>query len=228
VRELDVVIREVDLVMARFLRSRQELTDLMRAGSGLGLEDDLQDDLRQDMARNRQRLAELLQQTVDFPPRHRRHFDVLKDFWAEGSYEKSVFIMSKFPDDVRAPRDIELERVLQATSNAVSAAGFEPRIAQDPKRYHGALWDNVELYLLGCRQGVAIVEDRHTQELNPNVAMEWGWMRGMGKPVLFLVEERFARTRADWHGLIEDTFRWEAPEDSIRPVIHSWLSTIVE
>jgi hypothetical protein len=81
----------------------------------------------------------------------------------------------------------------------------------------------VELHLLGCQQGVAIVEDRYLSELNPNVAMEWGWMRGMGKPVLFMVEEGFRHSRADIRGLIEDSFRWTDPEAGMTSAITTWL-----
>jgi hypothetical protein len=116
--------------------------------------------------------------------------------------------------------------VLDATAASVRAGGFIPRVARGPRRYHSALWDNVELHLLGCRQGVAIVEDKHTDELNPNVSMEWGWMRGMGKSVLFLVEEHFSQNRADVEGLIRDGFRWDEPETTIRAAVEGWLATL--
>jgi hypothetical protein len=225
-RDLDGVIREVDLVMGRLIRCRQDLAELIRSASGIPLEDDLQDDLREEMDRYRGRLATLLQQTVDFPPRHRRHFELLPEFWADGSYEKSVFLMAKFPDGRDAAKDRELERVLDVAAAAVEGAGFTPRLARGPKRYHGGLWDNVELHLLGCSLGIAIVEDRHTDELNPNISMEWGWMRGMGKPVLFLVEDGFRQDRADLNGLIRDGFEWNDPETTITPAIHAWLSAI--
>jgi nucleoside 2-deoxyribosyltransferase len=81
--------------------------------------------------------------------------------------------------------------------------------------YFDDVWSNVELYLLGCRYGVAIVEGRYKPELNPNVAMEWGWMRGLGKDVLFLVEKRAHKyVRADWSGLIRQEFSWNAPRQT--------------
>ena len=96
--------------------------------------------------------------------------------------------MSKFVDGDDEAKDAELQRVLDAAADALADAGYKPRIAQG-MNYHESLWDNVELHLLGCSRGVAIVEDQYRAELNPNVAMEWGWMRGMGKPVLYLVED---------------------------------------
>jgi hypothetical protein len=86
-----------------------------------------------------------------------------------------------------------------------------------------SLWDNVELHLLGCSRGVAIVEDKYTKELNPNVAMEWGWMVGMGRRVLYLVEKSFKHARADWGGLIKEEFDWEKPADDIKQAVHKFL-----
>ncbi len=104
----------------------------------------------------------------------------------------------------------------------VEARGYAPRIATEPKK-HDWIWDNVELYLLGCSRGIAIVEDKFKKELNPNVAMEWGWMRGMGRPVLALKENHFRHQRADWAGLIEDNFDWDNPEPALKTAIEGFL-----
>lgn len=216
------VMHELDLIMRQQLLWQQQLRELDRTGFALELEGELQADLLQSIARNRDRLLKLLQRTVDFPPRHMRHFALLEQFWRDGSYDKSVFVMSKFPSGL-GTKDQQLARVLDVVSDGIAAAGFTPRIARGPKRYHDGLWDNVELHLLGCRQGVAIVEDSYLDELNPNVTMEWGWMRGMGKAVLFLVEESFSRSRADIGGLLEESFSWSSPSTGTAEVIKSWL-----
>jgi hypothetical protein len=225
-RSLDGVMRDVELVVSQLLTAQQELRDLGRFGSGVALEADLIDELRQRMARNRGRLQQLLESTMEFPPRHVRHFALLEQFWRDGGYEESVFIMSKFPDGTDGAKDGDLERVLAVASEAISEAGFSPRIARGASRYHDALWDNVELHLLGCRQGIAIVEDKYRNELNPNVAMEWGWMRGMGKSVLFMIEESFTHSRADISGLIEQSFRWTDPEADMAAAIETWLESL--
>ena len=95
-----------------------------------------------------------------------------------------------------------------------------------PRRYHQGLWDNVELHLLGCKQGIAIVEDRYLDELNPNVTMEWGWMRGMGKSVLFLIEDGFTNSRADVGGLIEEAFSWRNPGARTPSIVRTWLESL--
>jgi hypothetical protein len=138
-------------------------------------------------------------------------------------FYKQVFVMTNFPyPHSPAPVDAELEAVIQAVRDAVRSCGYVPRIAND-NQYHAILWDNVELYLLGCRRGIAIVEDKYLPELNPNVAMEWGWMRGMGRNVLYLVERGFNKHRADWGGLIECEFDWANPGRDIKTGVEAWL-----
>lgn len=48
-------------------------------------------------------------------------------------------------------------------------------------------------------------------------------MKGMGKKVFFLMEERFAHERADWRGLITKTFDWNSPKDGIRAAVFEWI-----
>lgn len=170
--------------------------------------------------------GERLRDLIDFPPHHLRHFPRLEAFWREGSYERSVFLMTKFPESDTDPQSIQLQSVINSVSAAVTEAGFFPRIAKAPSNFHPGLWDNVELHLLACRQGVAIVEDQYLPELNPNVAMEWGWMRGMGKPVLFLVEDEFKHRRADLDGLLDHQFTWADPHPGIAAAVPPWLDRI--
>jgi len=165
-----------------------------------------------------------LEKLVTFPPHKDKHFQGLSNFEIDGTYERSVFIMTKFPNDQNPQLiDAELKTIIQAVRDVVKASGYIPRLAYD-KRFHPNLWDNVEMYLLGCKRGVAIVENKYQNELNPNVTMEWGWMRGMNRDVLYLVENTFDLTRADIAGLIQDRFAWENPEADIKRAVKNWLS----
>ena len=155
-----------------------------------------------------------------FPPWHARHQPELQRFHKEAPYDKSVFIMTKFPDGATEV-DEQLRKVVQATKDAVVNNGLNPRIANSAK-YHDWLWDEIEMYLLGCSYGIAIIEDKYRPELNPNIAMEWGWMRAMGKRVLFLQEESFSHGRADFGGLRAWKFSWDNPEPGITQAIQEW------
>lgn len=167
------------------------------------------------------RLDELLR----YPPFHDRHFSKIHPFHnaANGSFEKCVFIMTKFPEGTTTV-DAQLRAVIDTVQAAVTEAGYVPRIASEQPPFHNLLWDNVELYLLGSSRGIAILESKYKPELNPNVAMEWGWMRGMGRQILPLVEKDFAYQRADWGGLIESRFEWDSPDVSVRTAVKAWLA----
>src|SRR5262249_30467653 len=103
-----------------------------------------------------------------------------------------------------------------------ASRGMRARLATGA-RFHEWLWDEVEIHLLGCAIGIAIVEDRYRPELNPNVSMEWGWMRAMGKRVLFLREKTFAHGRADLGGLRAWDFDWDEPEFGIATALTEWF-----
>jgi hypothetical protein len=139
----------------------------------------------------------------------------------KAGFDNSVFIMTKFPDGA-APGAAQLTAVIDNVKAAVAARGFTPRIALG-LNYHRWLFDNVELFLLGCARGVAIVEDKYLPELNPNVALEWGWMVGMGRDVMFLREQSFAHDRADWTGLITATFDWADPAPGVTAAMKVFL-----
>jgi hypothetical protein len=178
---------------------------------------------RQLSAKKQEIQAYLECELLRYPPHHYgEHAGKLKEFHEVAPYESSVFIMTKFPEGDSA-KDKALNAVIDAVRAAIKEANMTPRVAMFG--YHDMLWPNVELFLLGCARGVAIVEDQYRKELNPNVALEWGWMKGMGKRVFFLVEEKFAHKRADWQGLLSQTFSWKAPEKGVKEAILKWLTS---
>ena len=178
--------------------------------------------LEQQLDAIRQDIGDALESYAFFPQRHyERHNLHLNEFWDGGQFEKNVFIMTRFPQ-TGTPGANELETVIQHVRDKVTAMGYVPRVASD-KKYHDWLWDNVELYMLGCKYGVAILEDKCAQELNPNVAMEWGWMLGMGRRVLMLREHDFDQLRADWAGRLESKFDWNNPIAAIQEAIEELL-----
>jgi len=154
-----------------------------------------------------------------------RHGSALDKFLDDAPYTSSAFIMTKYP----APGDDSdkaktLQKIMDLVSQALRDAKLEPRIAKDAT-YHASTWDNVELHALGCCLGVAIAESHYLPEFNPNVAMEWGWMRAMGRPVIFLVEKDF-KLRGDVEGLIREQFDWNDPEGTIPGAIENAIATV--
>jgi hypothetical protein len=55
------------------------------------------------------------------------------------------------------------------------------------------------------------------------VAIEWGWMTGMGRDVLYLREQGFEHERADWTGLTHYPFEWANPKPGIELAVNKFL-----
>lgn len=218
---LDETLSQLRLHFKSIARIREEIAEIAVQALPKNVKDEMQADREKQIVNNEALILRALAELVAFPPHHVRHFPTAEDFSRVAPYERSVFIMTKFPEG-QDPVDRELERVITAVKDAVTACGFTPRIASE-RRYHPGLWDNVEAYLFGCQRGIAIVEDKYRRELNPNVAMEWGWMRGMGRDVLYLVERTFTLGRADMAGLLEERFDWDNPEPAITAAVRRWL-----
>jgi hypothetical protein len=201
---------------------QQELDRIIDEESATAQQERLGPYTEQIAAKRREARQYLETNLLRFPPSHfADHAEKLREFFEAGSYEKSVFIMTKFPES-DVGDDAKLKAIIDEVRNTIVDVGLVPRIATF--EYHEELRRNVELYLLGCAKGVAIVEDRCRNELNPNVAFEWGWMKGMGKRVFYLMEEEFAHARADWGGLLNKTFSWDNPVEGIRTALTAWLT----
>ena len=97
----------------------------------------------------------------------------------------------------------------------------------DDKCYPGDrnLWDNVCTYMIGCKYGIALLEDIIADEFNPNVALEYGFMRALGKPTLLLKERRF-KARADILGTLWEEFDILDIETSITSAVSRWLRDV--
>jgi hypothetical protein len=161
---------------------------------------------------------EALRDLVAYPPDFLPYKQALASFWSQTPAHRSVFIMTKYPDGADPQLDQELQAVIDTVVAAVAARGYHPHLAIK-KKLHANLWENVECHMLACARGIAIVEERFNRRLNPNVAMEWGWMRAMHRPVTYLVEKAVTVVPADVAGLIQSRFDWLNPQAEIPQLV---------
>jgi hypothetical protein len=92
------------------------------------------------------------------------HFEKLTEFFGQYSYEKSVFIMTKYPNNPPSPLDVQLQNVIDSVTKHVTGFGYVPHLASN-KRYHPELFRNVEVYMLACSKAIAIVEQAHRSSI---------------------------------------------------------------
>lgn len=138
------------------------------------------------------------------------------------NYDHNIFIMTSFEKGHRVSEeiDIELREVLRGHKlNPVRA---------DDKMYlkDRNLWNNVCVYMICCKFGIAILEDRVKHELNPNVTLEYGFMRALNKQVLLLTDKGFRNLRADIFGTLREDFDIIDIRGTIKDPVEKWLKEL--
>nr|VFK30077.1 MAG: hypothetical protein BECKMB1821I_GA0114274_101337 [Candidatus Kentron sp. MB]VFK75041.1 MAG: hypothetical protein BECKMB1821H_GA0114242_101437 [Candidatus Kentron sp. MB] len=150
----------------------------------------------------------------------------------EGHYpipDKHVFVMMKFPEKnskQRRQKDKILDAIFERISDVCHKRFGLTAVRADKLDASNIVWQNAQVHALGCSYGIAVLENKHTDEFNPNVAMEAGFMEGIGHQVLLLVEEEFPHDRADIHGRISESFIWGDGEDKLSTIdtsVTKWL-----
>jgi hypothetical protein len=133
-------------------------------------------------------------------------------------YEKNVFVMTRFEEG--NARLKQIDRTIRQTLQKFGLYGHRA----DDKCYTSDrnLWDNVCTYMVCCKYGITILEDIDAHEFNPNVALEYGFMRALNKPTLLLKEKRFV-PRADIMGTLWEPFDIFQIEATISKAIERWL-----
>ena len=147
----------------------------------------------------------------------------------EHPYESSVFVMMKFPDGLPKDQARLVDRIYEVIAKALGAYSLVARRA-DKKQYEPDLWNNLCVYMLGCQFGLAVLEDRGANEMNPNVALEYGFMKALNKEVGLLREQSFKHDRADLIGKLVKPFTIqeglvldESDESSLERAIQDWM-----
>jgi hypothetical protein len=122
----------------------------------------------------------------------------IRRFCDHSPFDRNVFIMMKFPDrtSMRASHLRLLNDIWEAIRGEAARYGLAAHRA-DRRSYHDQLWENVCVYIIGSKYGIAILEDEVASELNPNVALEYGFMKALDHPVALLRSSTFQHGRAD-------------------------------
>jgi hypothetical protein len=152
-------------------------------------------------------------------------------FHESGSYDQSVFVMMKFPDPTAIePKQRELlENIWDVVVKTLASYGLAARKA-DRREYHDQLWENICVYMLGSRYGIAVLEDRVADELNPNVALEYGFMKSLNRQVALFRDVQFRHDRADLTGKLSKPFEIDSggklKPETLAKAVQDWLLNI--
>jgi hypothetical protein len=133
-------------------------------------------------------------------------------------YEKNVFVMMRF-----RPAE-HFKKIHSTIVHELAKYGLKAHRADDrvyPE--DDDLWNNICVYIAGCKYGIAVFEDFDEREFNPNVPLEYGMMRAWGKRVLLLKEQRMPKLPSDVTGKLYKSFDMMQIEESIKSQIEVWI-----
>jgi hypothetical protein len=141
----------------------------------------------------------------------------LRQFMADHPvYERNVFIMMRFSE---TPAVKQIHASVKAALDEHGLHG----VRADDRDYTGELWSNIEVYLTGCKYGIAIFEDIEGANFNPNVALELGYLMGRRKRTLILKDQNLRSLHSDVLHRLYATFDMSNIDGSIRREVGRWV-----
>lgn len=140
--------------------------------------------------------------------------------------------IKRFRQDYRDPSKVGfvLMRFGRTTAHREILRGIEDvfknhgitTLRADAKEYHTDLFWNVLTYIYGCSFGIAVFERIETEQFNPNVAFEVGYMMSMGKHVCLLKDKTLSSLHTDLMGKLYREFDPQHAARTIAPVLEQW------
>jgi hypothetical protein len=130
--------------------------------------------------------------------------------------KKVAFVMMRFGTE-KAHKDI-----FAGIKKALDPFGIIA-VRADDKQYHDDLFPNVLTYVYGSDLGIAVFERIETEEFNPNVALEVGYMFALKKEVCLLKDKSLKTLHADLVGKLYRVFDSRNPVGTIPSALSQWL-----
>jgi hypothetical protein len=114
------------------------------------------------------------------------------------------------------------ENIVSGIRKALEPLGIAV-VRADDKQYHDDLFSNILTYVYGSGLGIAVFERIESEEFNPNVALEVGYMFALRKPVCLLKERTLRTLHADLIGKLYRVFDSLDPIGTIPLELSQWL-----
>jgi hypothetical protein len=141
----------------------------------------------------------------------------LRKFHRDYSDPKRVgFIMMKFSNTEAH------NQVVTAVREVFKRNGIT-LLRADDFQYHSDLFLNILTYMCGCGFGIAIFERIESDDFNPNVSLEVGYMMGLGKPICYLKDKTLRALPTDIIGKLYVNFDPYNPSKGLEDEIKKWL-----
>ena len=120
--------------------------------------------------------------------------------------------------------DTKLHQKIVKAVRATFAKNGITVVRADDKEYHSHLYFNILTYMHGCGIGIAIFERINSDDFNPNVSLEVGYMLAQGKPVCLMKDKTLKSLQSDLVGTLYRNFDPQDAEKTIENSVDQWLS----
>jgi len=94
----------------------------------------------------------------------------------------------------------------------------------DDEQFCDELLSNVLTCIHGCKFGIAVFERIESDGFNPNVSLEVGYMKALGKPICFLKERTLKALPTDLMSAIYMEFDVQSIQKTIPSQISKWMT----
>ena len=129
---------------------------------------------------------------------------------------RTAFIMMQFGT---TPAHSEMLDAIRSSLKKFGITGLRA----DDKEYHEDLFPNVQTYMHGCGFGIALFERLQSDDFNPNVSLEVGYMRALRKPVCLLKDQTLRELPTDLVGKLYKSFDPQRASESIPTELAKWM-----
>lgn len=130
--------------------------------------------------------------------------------------QKVAFIMMQFGSTSAH------DKIVKGIRDALTPYGIKA-VRADDKDWHTDLFYNVLTCIYGCAFGIAIFERIESEDFNPNVALEVGYIMALKKQVCLLKDYTLKSLHTDLVGKLYKTFDPQDPVASISPELTKWM-----
>jgi nucleoside 2-deoxyribosyltransferase len=112
--------------------------------------------------------------------------------------------------------------IVDAIGETLSRFGLVA-LRADSSQYHDVLPSNVKTYMWGCGFGIAVFDRIASDDVNPNVSFEVGYMSALQKPVCFLKDATLPALQTDLAGKLYRSFNTRKPKATIPKELEAWM-----
>lgn len=134
-------------------------------------------------------------------------------------FDKNVFVAMRFEVS-----DQHVE-IFKTITDVLAEFGLKA-LRADQRVYpvDGDLWSNICTYMMGCKFGICVFEEINERSFNPNVPMEYGFLRAIDRQVLLLKDKRQPRMPTDIVGKVYRDFDTYNIAVTLSKQVHDWCS----